>query len=140
VASRALDGVTVPQVGKATHFHTTAVSPEWGKKLLRVAQVGMHVFYRFGTGTYVPALPMDGPGLTGPALDAANQAVYASLGDGSALKAVGLEAGVEAAAMAPKAAVPRALSPFEVDRSGITETSALSPKEVTGHASSAAGA
>lgn len=140
VASRALDGVTVPQVGKATHFHTTAVSPDWGTKLLRVAQVGMHVFYRFGSATFVPAAPINGTGLTGPALDAANQAVYASLGDGSAHKAVGLEGGLEAAAMAPKAAAPRALSPFEVDKAGVTETSALSPKEATSHASSAAGA
>jgi spore germination cell wall hydrolase CwlJ-like protein len=146
VASRALDGVSISQIGKATHFHTTSVSPEWGTKLLRVAQVGLHVFYRFGSGTYVPALPINGPGLTGPALDAANQALYASLvpqaahGEAPIRKAVGLDNGVEAAAMVPKAAVPRAVSPFEVDKAGVTETSALSPKEVPSHSSSASGA
>jgi hypothetical protein len=36
------------EVGAATHFHTTNVSPGWGPRLLRVAQVGMHIFYRFG--------------------------------------------------------------------------------------------
>ncbi len=36
------------EVGAATHFHTTGVAPGWGPRLLRVAQVGMHVFYRFG--------------------------------------------------------------------------------------------
>ena len=35
-------------VGEATHFHTTSVQPSWGPNLLRVAQVGLHVFYRFG--------------------------------------------------------------------------------------------
>ena len=48
VASRALSGSVMSEVGAATHFHTTGVSPGWGPRLLRVAQVGMHVFYRFG--------------------------------------------------------------------------------------------
>ena len=34
-------------VGSATHFHTTGVAPDWGPQMLRVAQVGLHVFYRF---------------------------------------------------------------------------------------------
>jgi len=48
VASRALDGFVMTEVGAATHFHTLDVAPMWGSRLLRVAQVGMHVFYRFG--------------------------------------------------------------------------------------------
>ena len=48
IASRVLSGSTVSEIGSATHFHTTAVSPGWGPRLLRVAQVGMHIFYRFG--------------------------------------------------------------------------------------------
>lgn len=47
VAARALSGVVLRDVGSATHFHTTAVDPEWGSRMLRVAQVGLHVFYRF---------------------------------------------------------------------------------------------
>jgi len=47
VASRALSGVALADVGSATHFHTTAVSPGWGPRMLRVSQVGLHVFYRF---------------------------------------------------------------------------------------------
>jgi len=50
VASRALAGAIQNEVGAATHFHTTSVSPGWGPRLLRVAQVGMHIFYRFGRG------------------------------------------------------------------------------------------
>ncbi len=48
IASRALAGAVMNEVGSATHFHTTGVAPGWGPRLLRVAQVGMHVFYRFG--------------------------------------------------------------------------------------------
>ncbi|MBO9543604.1 cell wall hydrolase [Caulobacter sp.] len=48
VASRTLAGEVSSAVGSATHFHTINVSPGWGPRLLRVAQVGMHIFYRFG--------------------------------------------------------------------------------------------
>ena len=47
VATRALAGVVVADIGRATHFHTTAVSPFWAPQMLRVAQVGTHVFYKF---------------------------------------------------------------------------------------------
>lgn len=46
VARRALAGVSGSAIGRATHFHTTAVSPFWAPSMLRVAQVGTHVFYR----------------------------------------------------------------------------------------------
>lgn len=48
VAGRALGGFVYAPVGNATHFHTTAVNPRWSGSLVRVAQVGRHVFYRFG--------------------------------------------------------------------------------------------
>jgi hypothetical protein len=47
VAARALSGVVAADIGSATHFHTTGVDPAWGGQMLRVAQVGLHVFYRF---------------------------------------------------------------------------------------------
>ncbi|WP_374571819.1 cell wall hydrolase [Phenylobacterium sp.] len=47
VASRALAGYVMSAVGRSTHFHTTAVAPAWGPRMVRVAQVGSHVFYRF---------------------------------------------------------------------------------------------
>ena len=46
VAKRALVGAAGAQIGRATHFHTTAVSPFWAPSMLRVAQVGTHVFYK----------------------------------------------------------------------------------------------
>lgn len=48
IAQRALAGAVVANIGNATHFHTAGVSPGWGPNLLRVAQVGYHVFYRLG--------------------------------------------------------------------------------------------
>jgi len=47
VAARAMSGVVLADVGSATHFHTTGVAPAWGPRMLRVSQVGLHVFYRF---------------------------------------------------------------------------------------------
>lgn len=47
IASQALAGAVVANVGNATHFHTIHVAPQWGPNLLRVGQVGLHVFYRF---------------------------------------------------------------------------------------------
>ena len=48
IAARALDGAVMASIGNATHFHVAGIDPGWGSHLLRVAQVGLHVFYRFG--------------------------------------------------------------------------------------------
>ena len=48
VAHKALSGEVMAEVGRSTHFHTTAVAPSWGPRLTRVTQVGVHIFYRFG--------------------------------------------------------------------------------------------
>jgi spore germination cell wall hydrolase CwlJ-like protein len=48
VASRALGGFVMSTVGDSTHFHTLNVAPNWGPRLVRTAEVGMHVFYKFG--------------------------------------------------------------------------------------------
>ena len=50
VASKALAGGVMASIGDATHFHTTNVAPNWGPRLVRTAEVGMHVFYRLGRG------------------------------------------------------------------------------------------
>ncbi len=47
IAGRALAGAIVANVGRATHFHTTAVQPFWAPQMIRISQVGTHVFYRF---------------------------------------------------------------------------------------------
>lgn len=48
IASQALAGQVYAGVGNATHFHTTGVSPSWRHSLVKVGQVGDHLFYRFG--------------------------------------------------------------------------------------------
>lgn len=50
VATRALSGFVMAEVGNATHFHATRVSPGWGAGLRQVAQIGLHVFYRPSRG------------------------------------------------------------------------------------------
>ena len=76
VAARALDGAVMTRIGNATHFHTTHVAPEWGKSLLQVAQIGLHVFYRFSGRAHVQPDQADD---AQPLIDLANKPVYASL-------------------------------------------------------------
>ncbi len=47
VAAEALDGQVMTEVGDATHFHVAGTG-SWSASLLKVAQIGAHVFYRFG--------------------------------------------------------------------------------------------
>ena len=46
VAQRALDGEVMQEVGDATNFHVARLGQIWGSGLVKVAQVGAHVFYR----------------------------------------------------------------------------------------------
>ena len=89
VAASALSGTVMASVGNATHFHTTNVQPGWGPNLLRVAQVGLHVFYKFGRnvpmsyadgGPEMTAHPVftSGPALGGPMTVAATDMRLAS--------------------------------------------------------------
>ena len=47
VAERALDGYVEPSVGEATHFHADYVVPYWQSSLIKVAQIGPVIFYRW---------------------------------------------------------------------------------------------
>lgn len=66
VATRAIQGYVMPSVGNATHFHTINVSPGWGPRMVRVEQVGLHIFYRFGGGRGAPGAFDGRPRLSGP--------------------------------------------------------------------------
>ena len=48
IASRALSGHVMTEVGQATNFHAVSVTPGWMTSLQKVAQIGSHIFYRFG--------------------------------------------------------------------------------------------
>jgi hypothetical protein len=47
IAERALTGRVLGDIGNATYFHAASVQPAWAPQMLRVAQVGLHIFYRF---------------------------------------------------------------------------------------------
>jgi spore germination cell wall hydrolase CwlJ-like protein len=47
VASRALAGYVDRQVGSATHYHAVYVAPYWAPTLVKMRQVGAHIFYRW---------------------------------------------------------------------------------------------
>ena len=51
VAERALHGYVFKPVGEATHYHTMWVVPYWSPTLVKLTQVGAHIFYRWsGSG------------------------------------------------------------------------------------------
>jgi spore germination cell wall hydrolase CwlJ-like protein len=47
VAERALNGYVDKTVGSATHYHAQYVAPYWAPTLVKMAQVGQHIFYRW---------------------------------------------------------------------------------------------
>lgn len=49
-ATLALTGFVFRPVGQATHYHTDWVVPYWGPKLVKIAQVHTHLFFRWPGG------------------------------------------------------------------------------------------
>ena len=47
VARRALGGFVDKDVGSATHYHANYVAPYWAPTLVKMTQVGAHIFYRW---------------------------------------------------------------------------------------------
>lgn len=47
VAAAALSGYVEASVGTATHYHTDWVAPVWRTELVKLAQIGTHIFYRW---------------------------------------------------------------------------------------------
>ena len=45
LAAQALNGYVVGAVGAATHYHTDYVQPWWRSTVVKVAQIGAHIFY-----------------------------------------------------------------------------------------------
>ena len=82
IAARALDGRVMAAVGNATYFHTASVTPDWSRYLVRIGQVGGHLFYRFAGHDGAASMfngavePSQAPSAAPPA----ETPVYASLG------------------------------------------------------------
>ena len=47
VAEAALDGFVAKDVGSATHYHADYVFPRWGPQMVKIVQLGAHIFYRY---------------------------------------------------------------------------------------------
>ncbi|MFI4975995.1 MAG: cell wall hydrolase [Caulobacterales bacterium] len=47
VAEAAVSGFVQHEVGTATHYHADYVFPRWGPTLVKIGQIGAHIFYRF---------------------------------------------------------------------------------------------
>lgn len=56
VAGAALDGHVHADVGNATHFHVASLGQVWSTGMMKVAQIGSHVFYRFGGAAGAPKM------------------------------------------------------------------------------------
>lgn len=70
IAAEALAGRTMPAVGLATHYHTLAVWPSWGRTLAMTNVIGAHIFHRWRgrwgqpaafSRPYAGVEPMPGP-------------------------------------------------------------------------------
>jgi len=81
VAERALAGYVDKAVGSATHYHAQYVAPYWAPTLVKMTQVGQHIFYRWTgpwgepgafTGRYAGGEAYLSPAVLG-ALDARTQ-------------------------------------------------------------------
>ncbi len=103
VAQRALDGFVMEEVGDATNFHVANLGRIWGSGLVKVAQVGAHVFYKLtGHGTFTAHASAGHASDAGPSQDPAP--LPADLGDQARLilaSAVTLKAPVQLAAASP---------------------------------------
>lgn len=77
IAAEALAGRVFPAVGLATHYHTQAIWPSWGRSLAMTNIIGAHIFHRWRGRWGTPAAfsrPYAGrEPVPGPYLPIANQ-------------------------------------------------------------------
>ena len=51
IARRFADGeLYLTEVANATHYHATYVRPKWAPRMVKLTQIGLHVFYKFKSG------------------------------------------------------------------------------------------
>ena len=55
LANAVLDGeaIWIEEVGTATHYHANYVRPNWAGQMERMAQIGLHIFYRTYGGGWI---------------------------------------------------------------------------------------
>jgi hypothetical protein len=127
VAARAMAGAIRAEVGAATHFHTTAVSPIWAPHMRRVANVGAHVFYKFAP--YRLRVAPAEPSLAEAAvLTAANVGQPPELRIAPVVEAA-IEASLEPATAADAKARPAAAAQPTAPAAPVAEEARLAPQQ-----------
>jgi spore germination cell wall hydrolase CwlJ-like protein len=128
VAKRALGGYVMAAVGEATHYHADYVQPYWSPSLVKITQIGAHIFYRWTgpwgepsafTGRYAgheahlsPAILTEGdsrvtrPGVIPPARSVVNHLHTFTVADASAPGGVRTRVAVVFAVAPTQAAQP----------------------------------
>jgi spore germination cell wall hydrolase CwlJ-like protein len=55
IANSELDGTAIylEEIGTATHYHANYVRPNWAPQMQRMAQIGVHIFYRTYGGGWI---------------------------------------------------------------------------------------
>lgn len=132
VATRAMAGAARVEVGAATHFHTTAVSPIWAPHMLRVASVGAHVFYKFAPYRLRTA-PAAAPAVQQALLTGGSGPIPDLRIEASVEKAI--EASLEAASPTAAAAEPKARAATGAATPVVAEEARLTPIQPTAAAS-----
>jgi spore germination cell wall hydrolase CwlJ-like protein len=108
VAEEALAGKVYAPVGLATHYHTNWVVPYWSSSLVKAANVGTHIFYRWAGGWGKPGAFRRAPLSTDPGMAAMRaKTPLPLLEDGTTVD--------EAAALAAQAADPDRVVTASVD-------------------------
>ena len=79
VAVDALSGHVVAAVGTATHYHTWRIDPYWNDTLVKTAQIGDHIFYRWPGKAGLPSF-LDEDRYAGGEVRAARQSPRIALG------------------------------------------------------------
>ncbi len=79
IARDALGGYVMAAVGTATHYHTWRIDPYWNDTLVKTAQIGDHIFYRWPGKAGLPSF-LDDDRYAGDEVKAARQSPRIALG------------------------------------------------------------
>lgn len=115
VAEEALAGKVYAPVGWATHYHTNWVVPYWSSSLVKLGNVGTHIFFRWEGGWGKPAAFRFGPGRVEPQMAKMRSLTSdpTSLAEAPTIDAAAALAAAEAAAAAEVGTGPQ--TPGSID-------------------------
>ncbi len=133
IAAEALSGKVFSGVGLATHYHTQAIWPYWGKTLVMTNVIGAHIFHRWrGRWGEIPAFRQPYSGhepFPGPYRPVSEQ-IAGKLAPASAITATG-------AASALDPAIAKAIADAKASEATATSTAATSPAATATYTSTA---